>query len=127
VVEETQSLDAIENACIAHFSPPWNKIFKRQDSELTNNALRQRRYRERRKAQLPVKRVTRPKDRRSRIQRWQDHVQGLRDLQEEYQEWLDNLPESLQETTLAERLQEVCDIDLDVLEVELPRGFGRDE
>ena len=126
LADETILLDELEDACIAHFSPQWNKILKRQDSEITNNALRQRRFRERRKAQEPVRRTTRPKDRRSRIQRWQDHVQGLRDIQEAYQEWLDNLPESLQETTLAERLQEVCDLDLDVLEVELPKGFGRD-
>ena len=26
----------------------------------------------------------------------------------------------------AERLDEVCDVDLDAIDVELPRGFGRD-
>ena len=89
-------------------------------------AERQRRYRERRKAQEPVRHYQRPKDRRSKPQRWAEAVSTLRDLQEAYQEWLDNLPESLQDTALAEKLQEVCDIDLDVLDVELPKGFGRD-
>ena len=34
-------------------------------------------------------------DRRSRSQRWNDAVQVLLDLQEEYREWLDELPEGL--------------------------------
>jgi hypothetical protein len=55
-----------------------------------------------------------------------DAVETLRELQEEYQEWLDNLPESLQSTALAEKLDEVCSLDLDQLDVDLPRGFGRD-
>ena len=43
------------------------------------------------------------------------------------QNWLDNLPESLQETTLAERLEEICEYDLSDLEaLEPPLGFGRD-
>jgi hypothetical protein len=50
----------------------------------------------------------------------------LRELQEEYQEWLDNLPENLQSTALAEKLDEVCPLDLEQLDVDLPRGFGRD-
>ena len=36
------------------------------------------------------------------------------------------LPESLAESRTAELLEDVCDIDLDALDVELPRGFGRD-
>ena len=91
-----------------------------------SNAERQRRYRERRKAQQPLVRYQRPRDRRSRPKRWIDAVETLRELQEEYQEWLDNLPESLQSTPLAEKLEEVCSLDLDQLDVELPRGFGRD-
>lgn len=66
----------------------------------------------------------------------------LRSIQEEYQEWKDNLPENLQQSALAEKLDQVCSLDFDLgvedllndidtvvseaEEVELPRGFGRD-
>jgi hypothetical protein len=91
-----------------------------------SHAERQRRYRERRKAQQPPVHYRRPHDRRSRPQRWRDAVETLRELQEEYQEWLDNLPENLQSTALAEKLDEVCSLDLEQLDLDLPRGFGRD-
>jgi hypothetical protein len=52
-------------------------------------------------------------------------VETLRHLQSAYQEWLDNLPEALQDSPMAEKLQAVCDLDLDELDVDLPRGFGR--
>jgi hypothetical protein len=68
----------------------------------------------------------RPVDRRSRSERWRDAVEILRELREEYRAWLDNLPESLQGSILAEKLEEVCAIGLDALDVGLPRGFGRD-
>ena len=91
------------------------------------NAQRQRRYRERRKAQQPRLRYRRPQDRSSRPQRWQDAVRTLLDLQDEYQAWLDNLPDSLEESALAHKLQAICALDLAELEsVEPPRGFGRD-
>ena len=91
-----------------------------------SNADRQKRYRERRKAQQPVVRYRRPKDRRSRPQRWADAVDTLRQLQEEYQDWLDNLPENLDGSVLQEKLETVCDLDIDELDIELPLGFGRD-
>jgi hypothetical protein len=90
------------------------------------NAERQRRYRQRRQKQEPLIRYRRPQDRRSRPQRWTEAVETLRTLQEEYREWLDNLPETLQDSPLAEKLEAVCTLDLDELEVDLPRGFGRD-
>ena len=40
--------------------------------------------------------------------------------------WRDNLPEALAGSRTAELLDEVCDVDLDAVDVELPRGFGRD-
>ena len=40
--------------------------------------------------------------------------------------WRDGLPESLADSRTAEILEGVCDVDLDALDVELPRGFGRD-
>jgi hypothetical protein len=91
-----------------------------------SNAERQKRYREHRKEQKPVIRYRRPTDRRSRPQRWEDALNELRELQEEYQAWFDALPENLYGTALYEKLEEVCDLDLDELDIELPRGFGRD-
>lgn len=92
------------------------------------NAERQSAYRARQAAgAAPVKVVTRkPKDRRSRGQRWQDAVAELVELQGEYQGWLDALPEGGSEAT-REALEAICSIDLSDLEVEPPRGFGRDE
>ncbi|MDE2988513.1 MAG: hypothetical protein OXT70_10770 [Chloroflexota bacterium] len=90
-------------------------------------AEKQRRYRERRKANMPPVHYRSPHDRRSRPQRWRDAVAVLVELQEHYAAWLDNLPENLVETALGERLQAIAELDLDALqEVELPRGYGRD-
>ena len=94
-----------------------------------SNAERQRRYRERLKAGQPLSRVRyrAPKDRRSKAQRWSDAVQELVDLQAEYQAWLDGLPENLESSAVAERLEAICDLDVDSLQdLEPPRGFGRD-
>jgi hypothetical protein len=74
-----------------------------------------------------------------------DAMQAIRDVQQEYQDWLDNLPENLENSALGEKLQAVCDIDIESLTddplsdwpqlestleeaegVELPQGFGRD-
>ena len=90
------------------------------------NAERQRRYRERRNAGEPVRTVVRPKDRRPRPKRWADAVDQLRTLQAEYEAWRDQLPESLADSRPAELLEGVCELDLDTLDVELTRGFGRD-
>lgn len=68
-------------------------------------------------------------------------IDDLKDIQSEFQEWKDNLPENLQSSPLGEKLDTVCSIDLDgaTVEVEhiqnvideadnadLPLGFGRD-
>ena len=85
------------------------------------------RYRERRKAGESRIRYRRTADWRSRPQQWNDAVQTLLALQDQYREWRDALPESLAGSATAELLEQVCDLDLSVLEaVELPRGFGRD-
>jgi hypothetical protein len=77
-----------------------------------------------------------------------DLAQSLMDLhavQNEYEDWKDNLPENLQSSALGERLEAVCDLEieeaandpldnwgdveslLDEVEgIELPQGFGRD-
>lgn len=58
----------------------------------------------------------------------------LREVQEEYEEWRDNLPEGLQNGPTGEKLDEVCELDIEsaievvdeAKEVDLPLGFGRD-
>jgi hypothetical protein len=78
---------------------------------------------------------------KSRTTRWSEAagnattaLEELYDIQQEYQDWLDGLPENLQNSALGEKLQAVCDIDLesakDAVEeadgADLPLGFGRD-
>ncbi len=53
-------------------------------------------------------------------------VAELLELQADYQQWLDALPESLAESTTADALRTVCELDVAALEVDPPRGFGRD-
>jgi hypothetical protein len=58
---------------------------------------------------------------------WQDAAEELLALQQEYQEWYDNLPENLQDTALAQKLEAVCELDIEeIVNIELPLGFGRD-
>lgn len=84
------------------------------------------------------------------VQRANDIIQGdlesalsdLRDVQQEYIDWRDNLPENLQQSALGEKLEAVCDLELEpdtssLLQeiddalgeaegIDLPLGFGRD-
>jgi hypothetical protein len=54
-------------------------------------------------------------------------VAELLALQAEYTAWADALPEALRDTTTAEALQAIVDLDLSELaEIEPPRGYGRD-
>jgi len=77
----------------------------------------------------------------SRTTRWAkaasdavDALTRLQELHEEYQGWRDNLPENLDSSALAEKLDTVLDLDVEgaletaneAADVELPRGFGRD-
>ena len=74
-------------------------------------------------------RYRRAVDRRSRPQRWADAVQTLADLLDQFQEWRDNLPSSLENSATAEALDAVLDLRgyVEQLQaVELPKGFGRD-
>ncbi len=89
------------------------------------NAERQRRFRERRAAGVPVQEPRSPRT-PPRPRRWAAALAELRTLQAEYEAWREQLPESLADSRTAELLEGVCDVDLDVLDVELPRGFGRD-
>ena len=50
----------------------------------------------------------------------------LLELQADYQQWSDALPESLADVHTANGLRAVCDLDLSGLEINPPRGVGRD-
>lgn len=94
-----------------------------------SRAERQARHRAGCREQSPpiANRARRPLDRRSRPRRRHDAVAELLALQADYAAWLDALPDSLQETTMAEALQAIVDLDLDTLaNTEPPRGYGRD-
>ena len=81
-----------------------------------------------RASEKPV-RFRRPKDRRSRPQQWQNAVAVLLDCLDAYQNWRDNLPAGIADSTIADRLDAVLELRelVEQLEaVELPRGFGRD-
>lgn len=86
------------------------------------------------------KKAKKPKP-KSRTQRWNEAaaeavaaLEALKDIQSEYEEWKDNLPENLQQSALGEKLDAVCDLDiegaLDTAQeaegADLPQGFGRD-
>ena len=92
-----------------------------------SGAERQARYRAARMIDAPPIRIRRPADRRSRIQRWNDTIAGLADLQAEYATWLDALPDNQQDSATAEALRTIVELDLSELQaIEPPRGFGRD-
>jgi hypothetical protein len=90
-------------------------------------AERQARYRAARTVGTPVVRIRRPADRRPRVQRWNDTVAGLADLQAEYAAWLNALPDNQQDSATAKALRAIVDLDLSELQaIGPPRGFGRD-
>ena len=92
------------------------------------NAQRQAKYRARRAAGARPVRYRRPKDRRSRPERWLAASETLQYLQWEYREWQDSLPVWVEDWEVAERLRLVCDLDLYGLDdVPLPQGYGRDK
>jgi hypothetical protein len=91
------------------------------------DAERQARYRAARAVGSPVIRIRRPADHRGRARRWTDHVAGLVEAQVEFAEWLDSLPDNLQDSATADALRAICDLDLSELQAIIPpRGFGRD-
>ena len=91
------------------------------------DAERQARYRAARATGTPVTRTRRPADHRSRVRRWHDAVAELTALQAQYAAWLEALPSNLQDSTIADALQRICDFHLaELQEIEPPRGFGRD-
>jgi hypothetical protein len=77
----------------------------------------------------------------SRAARWaeatstaREALSALQELQQEYQSWQESLPENLQNSATAEKLDAVCNIDFDTAlelaseaeNIDLPLGFGRD-
>src|SRR5215831_5368392 len=54
-----------------------------------------------------------------------DALGELRDVQSEYQDWLDNLPENLQNSALGEKLQTVVDIDIESIADEPLENWGQ--
>ena len=97
-----------------------------QGEHALSNAVRQARYRARLQADqpAPVIRYRRPRDRRSRAQRWDDAVAELLALQAAYTAWHQALPETFANTATAEALQAIVELDLEPLAP--PRGYGRD-
>jgi hypothetical protein len=62
-----------------------------------------------------------------RPRRWAAAVTTLVELQDQYRDWLYNLPASLENSRLAEKLQAIVELDLEELQaVDPPRGYGRD-
>lgn len=97
-----------------------------------SNAERQRRYRQRRRDGAAKVVYRKPKGPRSRRERLQAAVETIIAIRDEYQDWRDSVPETLEGTATVERLDEALDqlngLDLDGLAaLDLPRGYGRDE
>ena len=78
---------------------------------------------------------------KSRPARWSDAasnaitaLEEMQEMQFEYQDWLDNLPDNLRESEVAEKLEIITEIDFDSAietvgeanDADLPLGFGRD-
>jgi DNA-binding Lrp family transcriptional regulator len=86
------------------------------------------------KASKSVTKASRPARWDAAVSTAAEALRELREIQIEYDEWRDRLPENLQGSSLAEKLDVVCEIDIEgalalVEEFEgldLPRGFGRD-
>jgi hypothetical protein len=59
--------------------------------------------------------------------RWSAAVAALIALHDEYRAWLDNIPNNLEGSRLADKLQAIAELDLEELQaIEPPRGYGRD-
>jgi len=99
-----------------------------------NDAERKRAYRLRllsaQTQRAPVRTLLSKRRPPSRPKRLESALAEVQALQQEYEEWLAALPESFQESSLAERLQETVDqlaqaADL-LTGIDPPKGFGRD-
>jgi hypothetical protein len=115
-----------------HGAQPGIEVMKRGPKPIGETAMthaeRQARYRAAHANGAPKVKIKyrKPADRRSRPQRWRDAVAELVELQADCQTWLDAVPENLADGATAEALRAICELDLSVLEIDPPRGFGRD-
>jgi hypothetical protein len=101
---------------------------KPEGEQALSNAERQARYRARHTTTaLPAATRAHPADRRSRPQRWRDAINELLTIQATYANWLNALPDGLRGSSIAELLEAIVELDLiELAEIELPRGYGRD-
>jgi hypothetical protein len=92
-----------------------------------SSAERQARRRARLRQQRPAAPAAPTRRLAPRPARWAAATATLVCLQQEYRDWLDNLPPNLESSALADKLHTIVDLDLDELQtVDLPRGYGRD-
>ena len=92
-----------------------------------SSAERQARCRTRLRHQRPASPVPPTQRLAPRPARWAAATATLLRPQEEYRDWLDNLPPNLESSALADKLQTIVELDLEELQVvDLPRGYGRD-
>jgi hypothetical protein len=92
-----------------------------------SSAERQARRRARLHQQRPASPAAPTRRLAPRPARWAAATATLVRLQEEYRDWLDNLPPNLESSALADKLQTIVELDLEELQaVDLPRGYGRD-
>jgi hypothetical protein len=92
-----------------------------------NPAERQARRRAKLRQQSLIAPVAPTRRIAARPTRWATAVAALVDLQEEYRAWLENLPQNLESSKLADKLQTIIELDLDELQaIDPPRGYGRD-
>jgi hypothetical protein len=88
---------------------------------------RQARRRARLRQSSPSAFSTPPRRLPPRPRRWVAAVATLIALQDEYRAWLNNLPDNLEGSRLADKLQTIAELDLGELQaVDPPRGYGRD-
>jgi hypothetical protein len=94
------------------------------------SAERQRAYIARLKAGLaPAPKPRKPIDRRTKPQRWDDAVNELLSILDDYEQARDSLPVNLAETAYVEKLNAVLELrDLveTLADADLPKAFGRD-
>lgn len=99
--------------------------------QYSSAAERQKAYRQRLAAGPPEPQPERARGRpKSRLARLADLESAARQLHEDYQNWLESIPESLQDSRQAELLGETVEqleTVVDILsEIQPLRGFGRD-
>ncbi len=81
-----------------------------------------------------AKQLSRPKRWQQAIERASEALEELLEIQSEYEDWFESMPEGLQTSATGEMLVELTYLDIDgaksiVDEAEwanLPQGFGRD-